>query len=99
MGCCKMYVTIDEDGRICSSTPYKEYTDERYFEFEFSEQFDFSKQFEYRIVDSELIHDPLPPSEEEIIEKQTQERKNTTRNSCLYIRSNERKNTFERRSA
>ena len=59
-----MYISISEDGRIYASTDVEEFA-EGMTEFEFPEDFDFSKQNEYRIVDGELIHDPILPSKEE----------------------------------
>lgn len=60
------YVHIDSSGRIQSSVKKKEYSEPDSFEFDFPEDFDFSLQNEYRIVDGELVHDPLPPTEEEL---------------------------------
>lgn len=60
-----MYVMIDEDGRIGACTEFEEYA-EGMTEFDFPEGFDFSTQSEWRIVGGELVHDPLPPSEEEV---------------------------------
>lgn len=60
-----MYVSFDETGRIGATTDVEEYA-EGMSEFNFPDDFDFIKQSEYRIVDGEFIHDPLPPTEEEI---------------------------------
>lgn len=60
-----MFFKADETGRITSSTGFEEFADGMQ-SFDFPEEFDFSKQYEYRIVNGELIHDPVPPSEEEI---------------------------------
>lgn len=57
-----MYVSTGNDGRIFVTTDNEAYTDETYFEFEFPEDFDYSLQNEYRIVDGELVHDPIEPS-------------------------------------
>ena len=57
-----MYVSLDENGRICASTSKEEYA-EGMTEFEFPDDFDFSQQDSYRIVDKELIFDPVPISD------------------------------------
>ena len=58
-----MYVSTSDDGRIFVTTDNEAYTDETYFEFDFPEDFDYSLQNEYRIVDGELVHEPIgPPS-------------------------------------
>lgn len=54
------YVGVDEDGRILVTTPYSEYASEDMTEFTFPDDFDFGIQNEYRIVDGELVHEPLP---------------------------------------
>lgn len=54
-----MYVSTDETGRIGATTEYEQFAIGM-DEFEFPEDFDFSLQNEYRIVDGELVHDPLP---------------------------------------
>lgn len=61
-----MFVSTDEEGRINATTDNIEYAGEDMSPFTFPDDFDFSKQNEYRIVDGELIHDPLPPTEEEL---------------------------------
>lgn len=68
-----MYVSLDETGRIDASTDIEEYA-EGMTEFTFPDDFDFIKQDEYRIVDGELIHDPKPPSEEELAAEQEMQR-------------------------
>lgn len=55
----KRFVSTDETGRIYVTT-FEEYADETYFEFDFPEDFQWIYQSDYRIVDGELIHDPLP---------------------------------------
>lgn len=60
------YTAVDEDGHIGATTSEKEYASDDMIEVDFPEDFDFSMQNEYRIVDGELVHDPLPPSEEEL---------------------------------
>lgn len=59
-----MFVGVDDTGRICATTEYEEYA-EGMNEFTFPDDFDFSTQSDYRIVDGELIHDPMLPSKEE----------------------------------
>lgn len=68
-----MYVSVDENGRIGATTDMAEYA-EGMEEFYFPEDFDFSTQNEYRIVDGELVHDPVPPSEEELAAEKTAQR-------------------------
>ena len=60
-----MYVQTDRSGRILATTGHEEYAGDAYFELDFPEGFDFSRQGEWRVIDGELIHDPLPPTEEE----------------------------------
>lgn len=55
----KQWVKTDEDGRIYITCDEK-YAEEDYIEFDFPEDFSFIKQNDYRIVDGELIYDPLP---------------------------------------
>lgn len=57
-----MYVSTGDDGRIFITTDNQAYTDETYFEFDFPEDFDYSLQNEYRIVDGELVHEPIAMS-------------------------------------
>ncbi len=61
-----MYVKLDQNGRIESTTEYAEFAEPNAIEFSFPEDFDFAKQGEYCIKDGELIHDPLPLPEEEL---------------------------------
>lgn len=61
-----MYVSTDETGRIGATTDVEEFAIGM-DEFDFPEDFDFSVQNEYRIVDGELVHDPLPDPPEQII--------------------------------
>ena len=69
-----MFVSTDEEGRINATTDNIEYAGEDMSPFTFPDDFDFSKQNEYRIVDGELIHDPKPPSEEELAAEETRQR-------------------------
>lgn len=59
-----MYLMLDQNGRITATTNSKEYA-EGMIEFDLPEDFDYSHQEDYRIVDGELIEDPLPMSDEE----------------------------------
>lgn len=68
-----MYVSLDETGRIGASTEFEEYA-EGMTEFTFPDDFDFNQQDEYRIQNGELIHDPKPPSEEEIAAEEERNR-------------------------
>lgn len=64
-----MYYQADETGRIMATTEREEYAGDDYGQFDFPDGFDFSTQSEYRIVDGELVHDPLPvPKEQRIAE-------------------------------
>ena len=60
------YTSVDETGRINSTTPHKEYANPDSIKFDFADDFDFSKQNEYQIIKGKLVHNPLPPSEEEL---------------------------------
>lgn len=60
-----MWYLADNTGRILVSTDQEQYA-EGMTEFTFPDDFDFSVQDEYRIQNGELIHDPKPPSEEEV---------------------------------
>lgn len=59
-----MYVQTDRSGRILATTGHEEYAGDAYFELDFPEGFDFSRQGEWRIVNGELLHDPIPQSDE-----------------------------------
>lgn len=83
-----MYVQTDETGRIRCTVELSEYTDDSYFEFNFPEDFDVSKQLEYRIEEKELIHDPLPPSEEELEAQKEFKRKSQMETAVtLFVRT------------
>ena len=69
-----MYAAIDETGRITATTELEEYS-EGMTEVDFPEGFDFATQYEYRVVGGELVHDPLPPTEEEIAAREEAERR------------------------
>ena len=59
------YVSMDGTGRILATTDQEQFA-EGMTEFTFPDDFDFTVQDEYRIQNGELIHDPLPPTEEEV---------------------------------
>lgn len=64
-----MYVTTDTSGRILATSEYAEYLPEEAFEFEFPDDFDFTVQNDYRVVDGELVSDPVPvPPEVQLAE-------------------------------
>lgn len=69
-----MYAAIDDTGRITATTDSEEYS-EGMTEVDFPEGFNFSAQYEYRVVGGELVHDPLPPTEEELAEQEEAERR------------------------
>lgn len=69
-----MYVMTDENGRITATTDRKEFA-EGMRSIDLPDDFDISKQGEYRIIDGELVHDPLPPTEEELAYQEEQERR------------------------
>lgn len=66
------WIQTDDTGRITATTDDEEFATGM-TEFEFPEGFDFASQSEYRIVDGELVHDPLPPTEEELAHQQEME--------------------------
>lgn len=67
------FVSTDDSGRIFVTTDQEQFA-KGMTEFTFPDDFDFSIQDEYRIQNGELIHDPLPPSEEEIAAEQEMRR-------------------------
>ena len=82
-----MFIQTDDDGRITASTDAPEYADGMQ-EFDIPEDFDFSKQHEYRIENGELIHDPLPPTDEEIeAQKQAKRREQMETATVLFVRT------------
>lgn len=54
-----MYVSLDENNRINATSSKQEYLVDG-FEFNFPIDFEFSAQYNYKIIDNQLIHDPLP---------------------------------------
>lgn len=68
-----MYASVGEDGRICATTESEKWAFGM-VELDFPEGFDFSRQGEWRVVDGTLVHDPLPPTEEELAAEEGRER-------------------------
>lgn len=69
-----MWYSSEEDGRITATTDQERFATGM-TEFDFPDGFDFASQSEYRIVEGELVHDPLPPTEEELAYQEEQERR------------------------
>ena len=83
-----MYVSLDENGRICASTSKEEYA-EGMTEFEFPDDFDYENQSDYRIVDGELIHDPLPmPDEAKQYEEEIERQKQLSAATIIFVNEN-----------
>lgn len=83
-----MHVKLDQNGRIESTTEYKEFAEPDSIEFSFPEGFDFSKQAEYRIEEGNLIYDPIPLSEEELsIVKEVTRQTQIQNAAILFVRS------------
>ena len=59
-----MFVSVDEDGRICATTEFEEYRSDDMFEFEFPADFNFDDQGDYRILDGVLTYEPVEMSPE-----------------------------------
>ena len=60
------YVQVNEEGRICVTTPEAEFASEDMFKFDFPDDFDFANQANYKIQNGELIEDPPESTAEEI---------------------------------
>lgn len=60
-----MFITLNDEGYIGAITDKEEFS-EGMTEFIFPDDFDFTRYEEYGVVDGELVHDPKPPSEEQI---------------------------------
>ena len=83
-----MYVSVDENGRICASTSKEEYA-EGMTEFEFPDDFDYENQSDYRIVDGELVHDPLPMSDEaKQYEEEIERQKQLSAATIIFVNEN-----------
>lgn len=83
-----MWYSADETGRIMATTDQEQFA-EGMTEFTFPDDFDFSVQHEYRIQNGELIHDPLPKSEEELAYEQEQQRSQQIQVAAeLFVQTN-----------
>lgn len=83
-----MYVKLDQNGRIESSTEYEQFAEPDAIEFSFPEDFDFSKQAEFRIQEGNLIYDPIHLSEEELSAAKEITRQTQIQNAAiLFVRS------------
>lgn len=80
-----MYVKINQNGRIESSTEYKQFAESDAIEFSFPEDFDFSKQADYRIAGETLIYDPIPLSEAEVEAVKTVNMKTQMENAIVLM--------------
>lgn len=82
------FVQTDEDGRITATTNQLEYAGTEMFGFTFPEDFDFGRQDDYRIINGELVHDPLPTPEYEIeAQRQAKRREQMQTATLLFLRS------------
>lgn len=64
-----MYVYTEADGRVTCVVENEEYADESYFQFDFPVDFEIDKIFDYRIVDGELVYDPIQTIDVERIDE------------------------------
>lgn len=80
-----IYVCTDKDGRIQYTTDTAEYAGPDAIQFDFPEDFDFSSQRDYRIVDNELVYDPIPKSEEELLMEEEVERKKQLQTATIMF--------------
>lgn len=56
----KYYYKLDEMERIGMTAPVSFGVPAEEDIFDFPEDFNFSKQYDYKIVDGQLVHDPVP---------------------------------------
>lgn len=81
------YVSVDAAGRIMATTEFEEYAEGMRL-FEFPDNFDFLIQNEYRIENDRLIHDKLPPTEEEIrLQKEAEYRSELETATLMFVRT------------
>lgn len=71
----RKFYELDADNRICVTADTAAQGAENPQSYDFPADFDFSKQYDYKIIDGELVHDPIPeaepePSQFDIIEAQ-----------------------------
>lgn len=71
------YTTLDESGRICSTTDREEWAVPGAVIFDFPDNFDFSKQGDYILCNNELVYDPVGPNLAEQIAELKQNLANT----------------------
>ena len=81
-----MYALLEKDtGRICATTDREEYS-EGMIEFDFPDDFDFGTQADYCIVNGELVHDPVPISEEQKqYEEETKRQKQLQTATIMFV--------------
>lgn len=84
-----MYALLEKDtGRICATTDREEYS-EGMIEFDFPDDFDFGTQADYCIVDGELVHDPVPISEEQKqYEEEAKRQKQLQTAAVMFVNEN-----------
>ena len=80
-----MYVKLNQNGRIESSTEYEQFAEQDAIEFSFPDDFDFSKQADYRIDGEKLIYDPIPLSEAEVEAVKTVNMKTQMENAIVLM--------------
>lgn len=80
-----MYVKLNQNGRIESSTEYEQFAEQDAIEFSFPDDFDFSKQADYRIDGETLIYDPIPLSEAEVEAVKTVNMKTQMENAIVLM--------------
>ena len=84
----KRYTVVNDDDRIFITTSDNSDPDHKYVEIEFPDDFDFDKQYEYKIIDGELVHDPLPPTQKELyVERQKLVSEQINTAVLLFVRS------------
>lgn len=80
------YVCTDTDGRIQSVTELQEFAGPDAFEFIFPDDFDFGTQADYCIANGELVHDPVPMSEEQKqYEEETKRQKQLQTATIMFV--------------
>lgn len=80
------YVCTDTDGRIQSVTELQEFAGPDAFEFIFPDDFDFGTQADYCIVNGELVHNPVPMSEEQKqYEEETKRQKQLQTATIMFV--------------
>ena len=83
----KAFISKDSSGRITASTTREEFAIGM-DEVDLPDDFDFSAQHEYRIEAGGLVHDPLPPSEEELeAQRQARRREQMEAATVLFVQT------------